>query len=68
MRHQSPLKLSIIYICLGIAFTAFAIQTVTSSGWGFFAYFLIFIATLDFGSGIRMLLLHVKIKSIQKKK
>lgn len=68
MRRQSPLSLGIIYTCLGILFTAIAIQIVTSSGWGFFAYVLVLIATMDFGSGIRMIALHFKVKSIQKKK
>lgn len=68
MRRQSPLSLGIIYTSLGILFTAIAVQNVASSGWGVFSYILVLIATLDFGSGIRMLLLHFKVKSIQKKK
>lgn len=68
MRRQSPLSLGIIYTSLGILFTAIAVQNVTSSGWGIFAYILVIIATLDFGSGIRMILLHFKVKSMQKKK
>lgn len=68
MRRQSPLSLGIIYTSLGILFTAIAVQTVSSSGWGIFSYILVLIATLDFGSGIRMLILHFKEKSKQKKK
>lgn len=68
MKRQSPLFLGIIYAGLGALFTAIAIQTVNSSGWGFFAYLLILIATLDFGSGIRMIMMHFVIKSANKKK
>ena len=68
MRRQSPLSLGIIYASLGVLFTAIAVQTVTSSGWGIFAYVLVIIATMDFGSGIRMILLHFKVKSIKNKK
>ncbi len=68
MRRQSPLSLGIIYAGLGVLFTAIAVQTVTSSGWGIFAYILVIIATMDFGSGIRMILLHFKVKSIKNKK
>lgn len=68
MKRQSPLFIGIIYAGLGILFTTIAIRTVNSSGWGFFAYILILIATLDLGSGLRMILLHFKIKSVQKKK
>jgi hypothetical protein len=70
MKRQSPLFIGIIYAGLGALFTAIAIQTVNSSGWGFFAYILVLIATLDFGSGLRMIMLHFKIKSakINKKK
>ncbi len=68
MRRQSPLSLGIIYASLGVLFTAIAVQTVTSSGWGIFAYILVIIATMDFGSGIRMILLHFKVKSIKNKK
>ncbi len=68
MRRQSPLSLGIIYTGLGILFTAIAVQNVQSAGWGIFAYILILIATMDFGSGIRMILLHFKVKSTQNKK
>ncbi|MGE7604693.1 YdiK family protein [Peribacillus sp. NPDC097675] len=67
MKRQSPLFIGIVYAGLGILFITIAIQTVNSSGWGFFAYILVLIATLDLGSGLRMILIHFKIKSIQKK-
>ncbi|MBA9029173.1 MULTISPECIES: YdiK family protein [Bacillaceae] len=68
MKRQSPLSIGIIYIALGVLFTVFAIQSVSSNGWGFFSYFLVGLATIDFGSGVRMLILHSKIKAIQKNK
>ncbi|MFD6439643.1 YdiK family protein [Peribacillus sp. NPDC060186] len=67
-RRQSPLFIGIIYAGLGALFTAIAIQTVSSSGWGIFAYILVLIATLDFGSGLRMIMMHFKIKSANNKK
>ncbi|AXN39268.1 MULTISPECIES: YdiK family protein [Peribacillus] len=67
-RRQSPLFIGIIYTALGALFTAIAIQSVSSSGWGIFAYILVLIATLDFGSGLRMIMLHFKIKSTNNKK
>ncbi|KWW20278.1 MULTISPECIES: YdiK family protein [Bacillaceae] len=68
MKRQSPLFIGIIYAGLGVLFTAIAVQTVNSSGWGIFAYILVLIATLDFGSGLRMIMIHFKIKAAQKNK
>ncbi|WP_226086401.1 MULTISPECIES: YdiK family protein [Mesobacillus] len=64
---QSPLFSGIVYILLGSLFTYFAIQNVNDSGWGFFSYLLVALATFDFGSGIRMILFHFKLKNIKKK-
>ncbi|MGE8207113.1 YdiK family protein [Heyndrickxia sp. NPDC080065] len=58
-----PLFSGVIYCLLGTLFTYFAIQQVNSNGWSFFAYMLIFLATIDYGSGFRLILLHFKIKS-----
>ncbi|SFC99975.1 protein of unknown function [Bacillus sp. OV322] len=66
-RKQSPLAMGILYFGLGILFTVYAIQHVSHSGWGFISLFLILLATLDIGSGIRMLLLYAKIKSSKQK-
>ena len=60
--RRSPLFSGVIYLLLGVLFTYFAIGNVQDDGWGFFTYMLIFLATLDFGSGIRMIMLHFKIK------
>ncbi len=60
--RRSPLFSGIIYIILGVLFTYLAIQNVQESGWGFFTYMLVFLATIDFGSGLRMVMIHFKIK------
>ncbi|RFU69241.1 DUF4305 domain-containing protein [Peribacillus saganii] len=64
---RTPLTSGIMYLILGTLFVLLAIQNVNRTGWGFFSYFLVLLATLDFGSGIRMILLHRKITSINKK-
>ena len=64
---QSPLFSGLVYILLGSLFTYFAIQNVNETGWGFFSYLLVALATFDFGSGIRMIMFHFKLKNIQKK-
>ncbi|WP_071461349.1 YdiK family protein [Bacillus massilinigeriensis] len=64
--RQSPLVSGIFYILFGVLFTYFAIVNVEESGWGFWTYTIVLVATFDFGSGIRMLLLHFKLKQQQK--
>ncbi|GAM16189.1 YdiK family protein [Mesobacillus selenatarsenatis] len=64
---QSPLFSGIVYILLGSLFTYFAIQNVNETGWGFFSYLLVALATFDFGSGIRMIMFHFKLKNANKK-
>ena len=67
--RRSPLFSGVIYLLLGVLFTYFAVQNVQNDeGWGFFTYMLIFLATLDFGSGLRMIMLHFKIKKQLKNK
>ncbi|MFE8703982.1 YdiK family protein [Cytobacillus sp. FJAT-54145] len=67
--RQSPLFSGIIYIVLGLLFTYFAVMDVQRTGeWGFFTYLLVLLATFDLGSGIRMVLLHYKIKNVKKDK
>lgn len=64
---QSPFFSGIVYILLGVLFTYFAIQNVTETGWGLFSILLVVLATFDFGSGIRMIMFHFKVKKIKKK-
>lgn len=67
--RQSALFSGFLYILLGIVFVFFAIQDLKQNGeWGFFTYLLVILATFDIGSGIRMILFHQKLKSIQKNK
>ncbi|WP_066301078.1 YdiK family protein [Bacillus sp. FJAT-29937] len=57
--RRTPLMSGIIYIILGILFTYIAIQSIQrNDGWGIFTYFLIIIATLDLGTGLRMVAFH----------
>lgn len=63
----TPLSSGIMYILLGFLFTYFAIDSIQRHGeWGFWTYLLILFATFDIGSGIRMIMLHFKIKSAKK--
>ena len=64
---RSPLFSGLIYFLLGGLFTYFAIDDVQSKGWGFFSYLLIILATFDFGSGLKMVIFHVKYKGKIKK-
>ncbi|PLR81862.1 DUF4305 domain-containing protein [Bacillus canaveralius] len=64
--RQSPLGSGIIYIVLGLLFTYFAVQRVHEHGWGFVSYLLVLLATFDFGSGLRMVVLHFKIQKVKK--
>lgn len=66
--RSTPLFSGFIYILLGCLFTFIAIQnTQREETWGFFTYFLIIIATFDFGTGLRMVGLHFKMKNKIKK-
>jgi hypothetical protein len=61
--RRTPLFSGIMYFLLGFLFTYFAIQDIQESGWGFYVYLLIILATFDFGSGIKMILLHFAYKN-----
>ncbi|KMY52825.1 MULTISPECIES: YdiK family protein [Bacillaceae] len=64
---QSPLTTGILYLILGAFFTYLAIQDVNTGGFGFFTYLLILLATMDIGSGIRLIFMHFRLKSSEKK-
>ncbi|MDP4086554.1 MAG: YdiK family protein [Bacillota bacterium] len=64
---QSPLFSGIVYFFLGGLFTYFAIQDVQDSGWDFFSYLLVILATVDFGSGIKLIFLYFASKNRPKK-
>lgn len=65
--RRSPLFSAFFYMILGCVFTAFAVHEVRQSGWGFFSYLLVLLATFDFGSGLRLLLFYLKYKDQLKK-
>ncbi|WP_164670256.1 YdiK family protein [Virgibacillus doumboii] len=60
--RTTPKSLFFIYFIMGILFTYVAIQSVDETIWNLTTVVLAFIATLDFGVGIRMLRLHFKLK------
>jgi hypothetical protein len=66
--RRTPLVSGMLYLLLGILFTYFAIQNVQEEGWGFFSYILVILATFDLGAGLKMLAIHVKIKTSTTKK
>lgn len=63
----SPKAMFVIYFLLGILFTYMAIQSTGESGWSFITILLAVFATLDFGVGSRMLVIHFKLKQKEKK-
>lgn len=65
--RRSPLFSGLIYFLLGAVFTYFAIDDVQKNGWGFFGYLLVLLATFDFGSGLKMMIFHFKLKKQLKK-
>lgn len=67
MKRQSPLATGIVYLVLGTIFVYFAINEVSRNGWNFFAYLIVFLATIDFASGIRLVNLHFRLKRMKKK-
>ncbi|AKP48645.1 MULTISPECIES: YdiK family protein [Bacillus] len=64
---QTLLSSGIIYLLFGSLFTYMAIENVNSNGFGFFTYLLIILATLDVGSGIRVIFYYFRMKSRYKK-
>ncbi|HLS09840.1 YdiK family protein [Lentibacillus sp.] len=64
----SPKTMGIVYFLLGILFTYVAILSADETIWNFVTVLLAFFATLDFGVGIRMFIIHSKIKKNNKKK
>ncbi|GGK00788.1 hypothetical protein GCM10007063_23850 [Lentibacillus kapialis] len=64
----SPTLMGFVYLFLGILFTYVAILSADETIWNFITILLAFFATLDFGVGIRMFIIHFKIKKHNKKK
>ena len=52
---NAALTNAVFYLLLGGLFTYFAIQHINTNGWTFFVYILIFFATVDIGSGLKIL-------------
>lgn len=62
--RRTPLISGVIHIILACLFTYFAIDNVNEYGWDFFSYVLVLLATFDFGTGLRLVALHFKLKKI----
>jgi len=65
--RRSPLLSGIIYFLLGSLFTYFAINDVSTNGWGLFSFLLVLLATFDFGSGLKLIFFFIKYKDQLKK-
>ncbi|MCI2257168.1 YdiK family protein [Domibacillus sp. 8LH] len=63
---QSYLTRGIFFSVLGAFFVLFAIQDVNANGFGPFTYLLILLATMDIGTGIRLIFTHIKRQKSQK--
>ncbi|GAA0431973.1 YdiK family protein [Lentibacillus halophilus] len=68
MIKMTPKTMAIIYFLIGAMFISVAVQVTGESIWRFPTILLALVATLEFGVGIRMLIIHFKIKSQKKKK
>ncbi|RYG71643.1 DUF4305 domain-containing protein [Lentibacillus lipolyticus] len=68
MMKMTPKTMAIIYFLVGAMFISIAVQITDGSIWNFPTIILALIATLDVGVGIRMLIIHFKIKNQKKKK
>ncbi|WP_046176605.1 YdiK family protein [Domibacillus indicus] len=63
---QSYLTRGIFFLILGFFFVFLAIQDVNQNAFGFFTYLLILLATMDIGTGLRLMFTHFKFKKSQK--
>ena len=63
---QSYLTRGIFFTILGFFFVFLAIQDVNNNEFGFFTYLLILLATMDIGTGIRLMFTHFKLIKKQK--
>lgn len=68
MRQSPSLFSGLLYFLLGALFTYFAIQDVRESGWSIFTILLVFLATFDLGSGLKMIYTSVFHKKRERKK
>ncbi|MFD2760289.1 DUF4305 domain-containing protein [Lentibacillus juripiscarius] len=68
MMKMTPKTMAIIYFLVGAMFISIAVQITEGSVWNFPTIILALVATLDVGVGIRMLIIHFKIKNQKKKK
>ncbi|MBA2876905.1 YdiK family protein [Thermaerobacillus caldiproteolyticus] len=58
--RTSPLHIALFYFLMGALFTYLAIQSAHETIWNFSTIVLMVIATLDFGTALRMLAFYFK--------
>lgn len=66
--RRSAMFTGIIHIALAILLTYFAVNNVNMNGWDIFSIILVLLATFDFGTGLRLMALHFKLRKIERKK
>jgi hypothetical protein len=66
--RTSPFLMGILYFGMGTVFIVLAIQSKAEDIWSFPTIILMLVATFDFGVGIRMFLLHSRLKQAKSKK
>jgi hypothetical protein len=61
-KKVSLLRNAIFYLILGFLFVFIAVQTAGDTIWNFTTILLALIATFDIGIGVRLLIMHFKLK------
>ncbi|WP_185959635.1 YdiK family protein [Lentibacillus cibarius] len=64
--RMTPKSMAMIYFLVGALFVNIAVRITDGSVWNFPTIILAIIATLDIGVGIRMIIIHFKIKRKKK--
>ncbi|MFD1038955.1 YdiK family protein [Virgibacillus byunsanensis] len=64
----TPKGMAIVYFLLGILFTYIAVQSAEETIWNFTTIIFALFATLDFGVGLRMFTIHIRLKKNNNKK
>jgi hypothetical protein len=58
----TPLQFAFVYFLMGVLFTYLSIQSAKDTIWNFFTIVLAILATMDFGTAIRLLTIHFRNK------
>ncbi|KAA0543388.1 DUF4305 domain-containing protein [Bacillus sp. BGMRC 2118] len=65
--RTSPFLMGLLYFGMGAVFVVLAIQSAQVDMWSFSTIILMIVATFDIGVGVRMFLLHNRIKKMKNK-